>query len=259
MDSVFANLWAVPSLEESNYQLTLQVTRADTDTAVHDLQQVVMFTTIGPLTCTGWSPYIITDSIPNPGDLLSFKIQLINEGQVTTAEDLEAWLFADHPGITFINSYSSYGDIPAGSTTESNGGYSLQLSSDFQRDTTVYLELEIWSGGHHFWTDSIELSIVTSIDDQKQTIPRSFILNQNYPNPFNPATNIAYQLPVFSQVELSIFNLLGEKVAVLVNKEQPAGYYRVQWDARDISSGVYICQLKTDKGFTDSKKLLLLK
>jgi len=82
---------------------------------------------------------------------------------------------------------------------------------------------------------------------------------QNYPNPFNPTTTITYQLPVVSNVELNIYNLLGQKVATLVSEKQSIGNYKVEWDASSFTSGIYFYRLKTDKGFIQSRKLILLK
>ncbi|MCP4414150.1 MAG: T9SS type A sorting domain-containing protein, partial [Gammaproteobacteria bacterium] len=80
-----------------------------------------------------------------------------------------------------------------------------------------------------------DYSQITSV---KQTeMPKSYKLSQNYPNPFNPTTSISYQLPQTSDVDLSIYNLLGQKVATLVSKKQPAGSHKVEWDATGFASG----------------------
>jgi len=84
-------------------------------------------------------------------------------------------------------------------------------------------------------------------------------LFQNYPNPFNPKTVISYQLPVISNVELSIFNLLGQRVAAPVSEKQPAGTYKVVWDGSGFASGIYFCRIKTNNGFTQTTKMLLKK
>jgi len=96
----------------------------------------------------------------------------------------------------------------------------------------------------------------------------NFKLFQNYPNPFNASTNIKYQLQTRliasplntpQHVNLSIYNMLGQQVTTLVDKKQAAGNYTVQWDASNFSSGLYYYKLKTDNGFSQTKKLLLLK
>jgi len=90
-------------------------------------------------------------------------------------------------------------------------------------------------------------------------VPSRFLLRQNYPNPFNPITTIEYQLPVSGRVELAVYNTLGQKAAVLVSRKQAAGNYKVEWNASGFASGIYIYKIKTDKGFTKAKKLILLK
>ncbi len=90
-------------------------------------------------------------------------------------------------------------------------------------------------------------------------LPIEFALEQNYPNPFNPSTVIEFSLPEdVSNVELSIFNSLGEKVAELVNTSLMAGKYLYQWNAKDVATGMYIYELRTDK-FVSVKKMILIK
>jgi len=110
------------------------------------------------------------------------------------------------------------------------------------------------------------ISPITGIsdrDNQVNAIPDKFALNQNYPNPFNSETVIEYQLPQASDVEISIFNLQGQKVTTLVRDYQTAGYYKVTWTGIDESgqsvvSSIYFYQLKAGN-FTAVKKMLLLR
>lgn len=93
--------------------------------------------------------------------------------------------------------------------------------------------------------------------------PEGFVLKQNYPNPFNPSTAISYQLSAISEVELSVYSLLGQKVKTLVNKELPPGEYEVQWDGRDsnghqAASGIYLYRLQSGDQ-VQTKKMVLLK
>ena len=93
----------------------------------------------------------------------------------------------------------------------------------------------------------------------RELIPATYSLEQNYPNPFNPSTTIEFSLPEdVSNVKLSIYNALGEKVAELVNGSLVAGRYSYQWSARNVATGMYIYELRTNK-FISIKKMLLLK
>jgi hypothetical protein len=91
-----------------------------------------------------------------------------------------------------------------------------------------------------------------------ELIPAEYALEQNYPNPFNPATTIKFSIPEATNVTLSIYNTLGEKVTELVNTKLEAGNYSYQWDAGNIATGMYIYELRTDK-FVSVKKMVLLK
>ena len=88
--------------------------------------------------------------------------------------------------------------------------------------------------------------------------PIKYSLEQNYPNPFNPTTTIKFSIPEVTKATLTIYNVLGERVSVLVNSELEAGNYSYQWNARNVATGLYIYELRTDN-FVSVKKMLLLK
>jgi len=92
----------------------------------------------------------------------------------------------------------------------------------------------------------------------KNEISDNYLLSQNYPNPFNPATSIKYTLPEEQFVSVKIFNILGREVATLVSENKPAGNYEVNFDARNLSSGVYFYQLRAGN-FLSTKKMILMK
>lgn len=89
-------------------------------------------------------------------------------------------------------------------------------------------------------------------------LPTEFGLDQNYPNPFNPTTTISYQLPEASTVTLTVFNIAGQQVALLIDGQVSAGFHTVQWDASNMASGMYFYQLKAGS-FTDMKRMVVLK
>ena len=100
--------------------------------------------------------------------------------------------------------------------------------------------------------------ITTSVNDEIETLPNEFVLNQNYPNPFNPSTTISYSIPSSEYVTLEIYDILGSEIALLVNKEQTAGFYNVEFNATNFPSGIYIYTLQFGNRMT-SKKMILLK
>jgi hypothetical protein len=95
-------------------------------------------------------------------------------------------------------------------------------------------------------------------DEEISGIPSDYILEQNYPNPFNPSTQIRFGIPQSGFVKLDIYNLLGQKITTLINEEMSSGYHSVDFNAEDISSGVYVYTLSVND-FVTSKKMVLLK
>lgn len=112
-------------------------------------------------------------------------------------------------------------------------------------------------------TTAIGDSVSTSNIPEWKPIPTDYALFQNYPNPFNQSTKICYDLPQKSNVVISIYNVMGQKVSTLVQGWQPAGSYSRSWDAKDdnglvLPSGVYLLVMQADK-FKENRKILLLK
>jgi hypothetical protein len=112
-----------------------------------------------------------------------------------------------------------------------------------------------------------EVPILVTADPPLQNLVRDFRLHQNYPNPFNPNTTISYQLPCESEVELSIFNILGQKIKTLVNGKRTTDTYKVVWDGTNeigqtVASGIYLYKLSAkskNRRFVETKKMLLLR
>ena len=120
----------------------------------------------------------------------------------------------------------------------------------------------LWSYGPFAYGD-LRLSTGGSDIDTRSIGSLSYKLYQNYPNPFNPKTAISYtigtsQLKALNSVDLSIYNLIGQKVSTLVNKKQPTGTYEVHWDASGLPSGIYYYRLFVGN-FIEVKKMILLK
>lgn len=101
-------------------------------------------------------------------------------------------------------------------------------------------------------------TISTILVGVNNIIPLEYALYQNYPNPFNPVTIIDYSIKERTQVYISIINIIGEEAAVLVNSEKESGYYRINFDASNLPSGVYFYRLKAGD-FIQSKKMILMK
>lgn len=114
-----------------------------------------------------------------------------------------------------------------------------------------------------FWVaaDGVLATAIEAVPDAG--LPSQYRLRANYPNPFNPTTTILYELPERAVVQVEVFNVLGRRIALLADTQQPPGTYRVTWNGRDdagapVASGLYLYRLSTPI-FTHVRKMLLVK
>ncbi len=125
-----------------------------------------------------------------------------------------------------------------------------EVSEEYFNDSlTVYLDAT---------TGAVLYSTVTVANEIDLDVPETIQLDQNYPNPFNPSTNIPFSLSEASRVEISVYSILGQKVATITDGLYTAGSHIVQWNAQNLSSGIYIYRMNAG-GFSQTKKLILLK
>jgi hypothetical protein len=114
-----------------------------------------------------------------------------------------------------------------------------------------------------YGSDIGALGEYTDVSDETGKPVSGFMLSQNFPNPFNPTTVIPYSLPKAAHVQLSVYNLRGEKIAILVNEQKPSGHYRADWDGKDqsgnqVSSGMYLYRIEAGQ-FTKTRKMLFVR
>jgi hypothetical protein len=191
-------------------------------------------------------------------------------GKITGAAATEADVTLANIPATMTNIMNWYQALAAKTT---GGGMITTSDVDMDRHTRAY------------WTDSLDCSYtsgntafigsdgkpvgsgkwnskITGVEDVT-VVPTAFALSANYPNPFNPSTKINFALPVKSNVSIVVFNILGQVVSKLVDKEFEAGNHSVTFNADNLGSGVYIYKINAaganGKNFTSSHKMTLLK
>lgn len=146
-----------------------------------------------------------------------------------------------------------------------NHGKTITLDSSFFQPSgtwnwTGYATPVQWDGPHTF---TIVDPFVDVIPIETSSLPSSYVLEQNYPNPFNPNTQIKFYLPRRTDVKLVVYNILGQVIKILIDREIDGGSFVADWDGTDkngetVPSGIYLYMLKAE-GFQKSKKMLLLK
>jgi N-acetylneuraminic acid mutarotase len=153
--------------------------------------------------------------------------------------------------------------------TQTNTWSSLGTGSSNGVNNQVYalavVGNEVFVGGEFTLAGGIASTFIarwnsgtSRVEQLSPTAPKTFLLEQNYPNPFNPSTTIRYQLPVASEVKLEVYDVLGKKIATVVNERQSAGAYQVVWNASGLSSGTYFYRLQAGT-FVETKKMIMVK
>ena len=141
-----------------------------------------------------------------------------------------------------------------GGTFRNDGGQFVYISGRPYRYNSNHLKTNVEFILENFFQESK----TTGSSDDHETIPTEYELEQNYPNPFNPGTEITFKLPEKAKIQLEIFDMLGRKVATLLNEELPAGRHKVKWNADGFASGVYFYRINSAK-FMKTRKMVLVR
>ncbi|MGB5893425.1 MAG: T9SS type A sorting domain-containing protein, partial [Ignavibacteriaceae bacterium] len=190
-----------------------------------------------------------------PVELTSFNAEILDSKVVlnwTTATEtnnlgfeIERKIIHASDGVWIINGFKE----GKGTTTETHSYQYIDKISDINATSLCYRLKQIDYDGSYEYSDEVLVD---------NTAPVDYALHQNFPNPYNPVTTITYSLPIKAQVELVIYNALGESITRLVNEEKEAGKYSVKFDATNLPSGIYFYRIQVND-FTEIKKMILLK
>ena len=256
-DGIFGGMQLVP-IDEKHYSAHIY---AYSDSGYsHFLNDIGLFTTVGPIAIdTVSTPY--NENPPTPDSDIYFQITLRNEGSTATAPDVSIEITTDMDSlITLIaGSALGFGDIPAQDMLTTTSFYSVHLNENIPVESDITFNLAIASGDYYFWSDSFTVYVYPlGIAGEEGVLPDKFALHQNYPNPFNPLTTIQYDLPERSDVQITIYDLLGKEVTTLLSETQDAGYKSVQWEATNVASGMYFYQIRAGD-YVQTQKMILLK
>jgi hypothetical protein len=226
-----------------------------------------MFVAIRDMNGDGKPDLIVTNSGSNnvslllnnmdltlPVELTSFS-SLVKDPSVVlywnTATELNSHKFEIERSIVSLkcgtSTWVSIGIVPASGTTSSPKKYSY-TDNNLQTGKYQYRLKMVDDNGTFKYSSIIEAVI---------GIPKDFNLSQNYPNPFNPSTKIEYTLPESGLVKLQIFSVTGQLVKLLVNQNQEAGYYSIDFNGTNLSSGLYIYRLSVNNKNIVRKMMLL--
>jgi hypothetical protein len=187
-------------------------------------------------------------------DTISISAPLFDGGQVLVSYSIHAppsdiQALRDNMNATILTTDTLEFINTISERWQTSGFILDSLVSQYENDPRIF---DLYADREVF----LDTLFVTDVSD-RFVYPDEFVLYQNYPNPFNPATAIQYELPGRAFVNLTVYNVIGEKVVTLVNCEQEGGLYEIVWDASGLSSGVYYYQLRTEN-YIETKNMILI-
>jgi hypothetical protein len=210
-----------------------------------------------------YDPNVFYDSFVDSGYSVDNLAPLPPRRVASRYENGAVLLTWDHNSETDLRGYLIYRSDKSGIDIYKTGPIattrdSFYIDRSFPTSGRVYYVVAAQDIHDNISSNNSEVEIIiTSVSYENET-PKSFILYQNYPNPFNPATTIEFDIPERTQVKLIIHDALGYEIKVLLDKDLEPGKYKLNFDARDLPSGVYFYTLRTPK-FTKTNKMLLIK
>ena len=246
----------------------------------------------GLCACLGFSPTLTgTDSTVTLTILLveneplrAFQFEIVDNtddalvlGSVSAGDKIEGWIV---PGTeTDEGNGRVFGFNLSGEETQPGvGGVLLEATFDITGYIGEEISFYLGESGSVLLADKDAQNVACRYPDadnpvsfpthwtttgiHEESLPVEFALRQNFPNPFNPITTVEFQLKFMTSVDLSVYNIVGQKVLTLVNRMMPAGSYQVNWDGRNhhgesVASGVYIYAIRTENFFYQRKMVLL--
>lgn len=213
------------------------------------LPNATRFTTAGPVMIDS----LIVTYNPFPR---TFTVKAIvkNCGQTTSVNNLRLFMSTDDSSVTYLYGSFTVDSLAAQQVIQASGSYTVRVDTNLFSGV-FHFKFDINSGGWPYWQDEFDIPVGVEGEELQ---PLAYKLEQNYPNPFNPSTTIQYSIKERTTVKLVLYDILGSEVEALVNEEQDAGYYKVNFNAGNLSSGIYLYRLKAGS-FIETKKMLLIK
>lgn len=225
------------------------------------------FTNAGPVVFDSLRTVSIEN--PCPGDVFRVHMDVTNLSDSISIPYVAVQVTSSHPEIIADPARKMVGNLDPGETDDARylrfdiAEFDLEMDSVYR----FMVGVDIFSQGTKYWSDSAEIVIDGSLCalgiGGDSVIPTAFKLAQNYPNPFNPTTTISYDLPEQADVTLTVYDMKGREVMTLMNREQSAGHYKIQWSGVDgsgnpVNTGVYFARLQAGD-YTQTIKMVYLR
>ncbi len=258
-DGVYGGTWNLPA-GECYYWINIRVDDLDTD-SYHIKRNIATFTSAGPVVVDSLS--IVTTIPPlNPGEVGFCQLTLLNSGAEASVPDVTVMIFSDDPMVFVRTSIpNECDDLPAGIAFAHRGYFRIEIDEECEPETDLEFTASVSSDGYPYWTDTFTVHVYAESDvaSGEAVLPQQFALHAPFPNPFNPSTLIQLDIPEPSLAHVSVYNLLGEQVAVLANGYLTPGNHNMIFDGTDLSSGIYFVRAFVPGHMDSMQRVVLMK
>lgn len=248
-DSIWGARLLAPNIE-GNFGISVE-TKDITQGTSRRLPDVAHLTTAGPLVLTS------VDFLDHPDEAYCEVLPYVkNMGATAPFVGGTITLSCADSGVSsVVPAARSFPTIAAGASNQADNAFIINYDPDkFHGAFTLHFSIGLHA--HACWDTTYILTVTGIVEDKP--VPTIYALEQNFPNPFNPSTTIKFELPKTSHVTLTVYDVLGREVSLLVNEKKNAGSYHVKFDGSNLASGVYFYRIQAGD-FVQTKRLLLLK
>ncbi len=257
-DNIWGNELAAPAMEDF---FSMDINIMDTDALYGDfVADFAHCTTVGPLTFDQLE--VRSDPLPGPGERITFQVSLHNESASAIAPEIRAEMVTEDPLITVQSGVNvGYNDVGPDSIYMPTSNRRVLVDENHLAETEVPFTLKITSNGVQYWTDSFMLPIgVNAVDDRDDVaLIKGFRMAEPYPNPFNSTSLVSIELPATCELELRLYNLLGEEVQVIEKGIFAPGTHQFAIHANNLASGIYLVQAKSSEFGSLQRRIVLVR
>ncbi len=266
-----SNTWSASVTSGGFDSFTYQWKRATTENGTYTAISGATSSTLNTsFTSDVWIKLVVTDAANVTAESAKLNVTILSAPTGFQCTNPTSW--GNPPQFSWnavagATEYHIYWKTPGESTYSYHGtSYTNSWTEDFfgielysGGDTVYYGVKALSSGGTSGLSNTTSVSL-DGVPDKAagEPSPKDFMLSQNYPNPFNPVTEIRYNLPAASSVKLTVYNMLGQEIAKLVDGQKSAGYHSAKWDASNVPSGTYFYRI-TAGSYTALKRMVVIK
>ena len=253
---IWESVGTVPAIQSEQYYFVAPT--------LHDSTEEGLAWSVFQITSHTTDPFTWYVSLPDSGYSVDNLAPTAPTGLIAMLEENVVVLNWNRSNEEDFNYFTIYRGTESGFSLDEPFAFTIDTTfTDTQLEEGVAYYYRVttadFAGNESDPSNESDMVVQVESSDVLIEVPQIFSLSQNYPNPFNPTTTIQYALPEFSKVILTVYNVSGQAVEVLVNNNQSTGEYQIQWKPEGLASGIYFYSLIINDQIVETRKMFLLK